>query len=204
MADYLSDVEVERIFLLAQHCAQENQSISLKGVDGTARQLAITAFFLAHEHHTSILNLLVENRLGSALALLRPCFEALARGLWLLRGASKEHVARFVDGQGTSVEVMLRALKKGGDAHGDGFLADTWELSKSSLHQYTHCSFQLLIRRFPVELSEKVITSGEIAGAIRFATGTAMLATLELARIDNNAKLGQIASQTLALLYPDV
>jgi hypothetical protein len=170
----------------------------------TARQLAITAFFVVHEHHGAILDLLMENRLGPALALLRPCFEALACGLWLLRGASAEQVERYVDGRITlKIEAMLKSLKRGPDANEDAFLAETWDLSEKSLHQYTHCSYQLLVRRFPDELTDDPVTPSEIADVIRFASATAMLATFELARIGRDLELSRTALRALALLYPD-
>ncbi|RAN82087.1 hypothetical protein B5P43_10435 [Bacillus sp. SRB_336] len=187
----------------ATRCASLHASLELEAEADSTGHMAITAFYLAHEHHGAILELLESGRLGSALALLRPCFEALMIGLWLQRGATEQQIEKYVEqGITPNVEMMLRNLRKSPTTEEDAFLAETWELSKGSLHRYTHCSFQLLARRSNGALTDEEISEDEIANFIRFATGTALLATVELARIGSSKELENVAMRYLAQLYP--
>lgn len=55
-----------------------------------------TLYHLAFEHAASILLLVHESHNGSALALLRPAYDALLRGVWLAYGASDACIERLV------------------------------------------------------------------------------------------------------------
>lgn len=71
-----------------------------------------------------------------------------------------------------------------------------------ALHQFTHISYQLLARRAPHEELEAVKDLEEVGDAIRFASGTALLATVELARMANLAAIERHANRLLASWYP--
>ncbi|WP_425519495.1 DUF6988 family protein [Xanthomonas arboricola] len=45
--------------------------------------MAVTAFTVVHEHQRACCQLTYSGLLGSAMALMRPSFEAFVRGLWL-------------------------------------------------------------------------------------------------------------------------
>ena len=203
---YLADESVQRMMSLGMACARWNverlPEISIERKENVG--LVLTAFSLAHEHHDAILALVHTGRLGPALALLRPCFEALVRGLWLLRGASKEQIERYIAGKDSlKIEALLSGVAKGPNGAEDMFLRDTWDKSKDSLHQYTHVSFQLLARRMSQELMEEAVSAIEVADAIRFATATAALASVEVARLGNCREAEQQALRFLGLLYPE-
>lgn len=192
---------------LAWACAQFNEEAFGGGVAfpevGGRQALAITAFFLTHENHGSVLHLFLAGREGSALAMLRPCFESLVRGIWLLRGSNDEQLRLFCEGRDSKkVEALLKDLRKGPQASEDAFLAETWAKSERSLHQFTHISYQLLARRAPEEELEAAKDHEEVGDAVRFASGTAMLATIELARMAKLPDMARRASNLLALLFP--
>lgn len=164
--------------------------------------VAYAAFEQAHEHHSSIVSLVTDCRLGSAFALIRPCFEALVRGIWLLRVAKSEQFDLFVEGKDSRpVEKLLTAIKAGPSREEYRFLAETWERSERSLHQYTHVSFQLLARRMDGQVICGELTE-EIADAVRFASATSMLASVEIARMGNSKHLENEAMKLLGYLYP--
>lgn len=204
--DYLRDTGVQKIMSLAAACGQWNRDrLSDLQIGGeTPTHVATAAFDLTHEHHGAIMDLLIDGRLGSAFALLRPCFEALVRGLWLVRGSDAAQFQHFEDGRDSkTVEQLLGDIKRRAKIESaDAFLLETWELSKKSLHQYTHTSYQLLVRRMDAELLETLPPHSEVADAIRFATATAMLASVEIAKQGKSTALEQEALRFLGLLYP--
>jgi hypothetical protein len=206
LPDYFREIGTQKMLLQGKCCAEFNQGISFSVVESeTAQELAIAAFFVTHEHHSSILDLLINNRLGSALALLRPCVEALVCGLWLLRGATQENLVRFVEQNITPpIESMFTGLRKNPDVQSDAFLEKTWHVSKQSLHRYTHCSYQLLARRAATTPGAAVMTPDEVVDAIRFASSAAMLATVELADLGGDLVLRDAALRLLTELHQGV
>lgn len=204
--EYLQDAGVEKVMKLAAACGQWNRDrltdLSIGGE--TPIHVATAAFDLTHEHHGSVMDLLIDGRLGSALALLRPCFEALVRGLWLVRGSDTAQFQNFEEGRDSkTVEQLLGDIKRKAKAGSeDTFLLETWKLSKDSLHQYTHTSYQLLVRRMGEDLLETPVPHSEVEDAVRFATATAMLASIEIAKLGKSAQLEKEALRFLGLLYP--
>ena len=202
---YLLEPGVDRAMQLAVICGGWNSDrLTTLEIGGeTPVHVAVTALGLTHEHHGSILSLLADGRLGSALAMLRPCFESLVRGLWLLRGCDSAQYQHFEVGRDSkTIEQLLADLKRRSPEADDAFLLETWELSKRSLHQYTHTSFQLLVRRMDEELLESAPAHTEVADAIRFATATAMLASVEIAKLGQDQALEREALRFLGMLYP--
>lgn len=204
---YMETPETAEKIRLGLACAEFNEEAFGDGVEfpatGERQVLAIAAFFLTHEHHGAILHLFLSGRAGSALAMLRPCFESMARGVWLLRGASDEQVGLFREGRDSKkVEGLLKDLRKGPHALEDAFLSETWAKSERSLHQFTHTSYQLLVRRAPEEEVQVTMDPEEVGEAIRFASGTALLATTELARMANLTDVERRASRLLASWHP--
>lgn len=202
---YFREPEVDRAMQLAVVCGRWNsERLTDLVIGGDAPvHMAETALGLTHEHHGSILNLLIDGRLGSALAMLRPCFESLVRGLWLLRGCNAAQYEHFEAGRDSkTVEQLLGDLKRKPTGAEDAFLFETWQLSKQSLHQYTHVSYQLLVRRMDEDLLENAPPHTEVADAIRFATATAMLASVEIAKLGRDKAIEKEALRFLAMLYP--
>lgn len=199
--------EISKSMGLALACAAFNEDTFGNGIEfpeiGEREVLAIAAFFLTHEHHGAILQLFLAGREGSALAMLRPCFETMARGVWLLRGATDEQLEFFCNGRDSKkVEGLLKDLSKGPSALDDAFLSETWVKSERSLHQFTHTSYQLLVRRAPEEELPVSKDPEEVGDAVRFASGTALLATIELARMANLPNVERQASKLLSAWYP--
>lgn len=204
LPEYLIGANVFPIWEFATHCAIWNGDV-FAGIDigGEARtHIAAAAFGLVHEHHGAVLHLLMDRRLGSALAMLRPCFETYVRGLWLVRGCDDAQFQHFVSGQDTKpVERLLTEITRKPDSVEDHFLHETWERSKTSLHMYTHTSFQLLLRRMDEHMVEESLQPEEVVNAIQFATATAMLASVELAKLATHVQHERRALRLLQRLY---
>lgn len=74
--------------------AVAKDAIDKSSWDPTPRLKLSSALFLtAFEHATSILILVRESHVGSALALMRPAHEALRRGVWLAYAATDRRIA---------------------------------------------------------------------------------------------------------------
>ena len=102
-----------------------------------ARRLGLSLLHLSIEHYQA-LHVLCENRLtGSAMAILRPQYEAMIRGTWLVTCASERDVVRFMKGNPPSAGDIVRALESH-ERHGTGTLdrlhAGLWK----HLHDFTH------------------------------------------------------------------
>ena len=167
------------------------------------KHLAIGALFLTHEHHNAVVSLYDAGLSGAALAMLRPCFEALARGLWLVRGRDEQQLARFMAGHDTlQVEQLLKQIRKWPGGERGAFLQTSWAESERFLHQFTHVSYQLLVRRTPWESHPAADGVSEAARAQAFAAGAALLATIELARLVGSVDLVRRASNLLQAIYP--
>lgn len=190
---------------LASACTEFNRTEFRKGVDfqyvGKREHLAITSFFLTHEHNAAISLLNRSGLEGASLAMLRPCFEALVRGIWILRASSDEQVENFCMGRDSKkVETLLKDIRT--HSPEDAFLEQTWLKSEDSLHPFTHVSYQLLARRSADEAIAPFIDPTETARALAFAAGTSMLATVELAQLAGQIDLRRRALSMLAALYP--
>jgi hypothetical protein len=203
---YLQDFGYQEIMRLAATCATWNNE-KLFGVSipsGRRSQAAACAFLITHEHHLSTITLFKAGMYSSAFALLRACFEALIRGIWLVRAASDGQVAHYFDGKDSKkVEGLLRDIKRAPTGKEDAFLSDTWEASEKSLHRFTHVSYQLLLRRLNTELVEEGMQPEEVISAVRFATGCALLASMEIAKLGGANDLESHAQRLLGILYPD-
>ena len=203
-AKYLDDASVQDILRMAVACAAwgDANMVGLEINTDGVNLLAATAFGIVHEHHGAIVSLLLAGRLGSGLALLRPTFEALVRGIWLLRGSKDTQIELYLAGKDSKkIEGLLKDLRKGPQSAEDAFLQATWTKSERSLHQFTHVSHQMLIRRWSFDV-ETAMPMTEVVDAIKFATGAALLASIELARLALHLGLEQHAMRLLSVLYP--
>ena len=203
---YLSVPFVSEQLKLASVCADFNSLVFGSGTDPLDMEeregLAVICFHLCHDHHRAIFRLFQEGHLVSGFAMMRPCFEALARGIWLLRGSSDAQLMHYADGRDTKrVEQLLGDIAK--SSKEDKFLLETWRRSEKSLHKFTHVSYQLLVRRAPESHLDGPRDNTEVAHAMRFCSVTAMLASLELARGFGRKDVEQQAVRLWGMLYPD-
>lgn len=138
--------------------------------------MAVVAFLVVHEHHASVLNLVRAGLMASAMALMRPAFEAYVRGIWLSI-ADDQQLAQFQRGeQSSDPEKLIKACIKHAKKDRYADLLDTWKQSKNSLHGFVHNSYQSLIRRSGVI----DIPDDEVVGLVKFSTGLALHASLEI------------------------
>jgi len=158
--------------------------------------LASGSFRLCHEHHHAIMQLIESGHAGSAFALLRPCFEALSRGIWCRDRAGLDAIEHFKSGQDTKPpDRLLREGSAPSNKQRVEHLKKLWKVSKSALHGYTHGGYRLILDRHDANSMPSLI----VARAIRFATQTALMSTYEIAVTFGNAE--NIARDALLRIY---
>jgi len=171
---YMADPDVQRALLLAELAAGwaiKELGIPMRGTQPD--HLAVTAFWVTHEHHASVIHLTKFGHMASAHALMRPAFESYVRGLWLTCADDKqlEHYQKGHDSADPERMIRLLIERTGDDQFTD--LLDTWMESKKSLHGFTHHKFQSLVRRS----GEIDIPHSEVVNMLRFSTGMALHAS---------------------------
>lgn len=138
----------------------------------------ITAFqcgLLSLEHAVSALVLFKQGLFSSAIALTRPQFESLVRGIWLLHAASENWVAKLSEpltmesakraNEGEGLAEMLKQLEASPDAPAGivAQLREFKELAWKAMSSYTHGGLHPLSRTmngYPAQLIYDVIRNG--------------------------------------------
>lgn len=123
--------------------------------------------------------LLVENqKIGSALALQRPLFEAFSLGHWLSYWASDNEVDDFAEGRRRpSLEFLRRALvngNPGGPSHAG------MQRLVSRMHDLTHGGIGHLVLRMSASRLGPCYSAEQIVIAMNVASWTAGMAALDL------------------------
>lgn len=155
------------------------RAIEGKPVDKVRRKLlAGSAFQLATEHHHSMILLVENQKIGSALALQRPLFEAFSLGHWLSYWASDDEVDDFAEGRRKpSLEFLRRALvdgNPGGPSHAD------MQRLVSRMHDLTHGGIGHLVLRMGATRLGPCYSAEQIVVALDVASWTAGMAALDL------------------------
>jgi hypothetical protein len=141
------------------------------------KDMGVTAFGLALEHHASILQLVKSGNVGSAAALSRPLFETFVRGLWLIKIDDPQKLKNFEDDRDSrDPEKLIKDLIDidGSKKYAD--LLNSWVLSKKALHSFVHSRFEAIFRRSNQYQPE----AEDIVSMLGFSTGVAVNAVLEL------------------------
>lgn len=144
----------------------------------------ITAFqsgLLSLEHAVSALVLFEQGLFSSAIALTRPQFESLVRGVWLLHAASENWVTKLSEpltmesakraNEGEGLAEMLKQLEANPDAPA-GIVAQLREFKEvawKAMSSYTHGGLHPLSRTmsgYPAQLIYDVIRNGNAVVAL--------------------------------------
>lgn len=182
--DYLADEGVRSAFALAETVGGWVEAAFGDGItlNVSGREtIAVAADFVVFEHHASVVMLTKINHQASAHALLRPSFEALARGLWVTR-AELDQLEHFQNGQHSAdpAKLLRTVMEKHPErkTYYEGLL-ETWEGSKDTLHAYTHHRFQSLVRRS----GEVQVDATEVMNMLRFSSAICIEAASALVNI---------------------
>lgn len=142
---------------------------------------AFQSGLLSLEHAVSALLLFEQGLFSSAIALTRPQFESLVRGIWLLHAASENWVTKLSEpltmesakraNEGESLAEMLKQLEANPDAPA-GIVAQLREFKEvawKAMSSYTHGGLHPLSRTmngYPAQLIYDVIRNGNAVVAL--------------------------------------
>ena len=151
--------------------------------DSLRARIAGGCFHTVIEHHHAIRTLVHSGLYGSALALIRPTFEAFVRGLWVARVAEDGEVERLTKDKFPPFGEMIEAIEATGKA-GDGQLSrlktDHWK----HLCSLTHTGAgQIIGRLTPNGLGGDGFTDEEIVAALAWADCLAIQVVRSLGRL---------------------
>jgi hypothetical protein len=152
-------------------------------------QLAAGCLHMAIEHGQAIVVLVHERLYGSALALVRPLFEAFVRGLWLNHAASDAAVDDAGQDQFPSIGVMIAALEAGKlpTQSLSSIKADYWKL----LCSFTHTGYRQIDARLGSTGLDSNYKNEEITAALGWADGISLMCMVQFAGLiedDETAK----------------
>lgn len=155
------------------------------------RRVTITLAYcnLALDHHTAII-LLLRNRLyGSALALVRPVFEAMLRAHWVVGCAKHAEVDQLAEDH--DFDIMSRADPDRIDAtfQADGFFRQAKTDAWKAMNAYTHSGLPQLVRQFSGTRVEASYSEPDVLEGLRASTASVLLLGYLLANLTarNNA-----------------
>lgn len=157
--------------------------------DSDRSRLAGGCIDMAMEHHKAIVTLIAARLHGSAMALIRPTFEAYVRGAWLHQSATDADLDKFkTDKLDKSFEVLITDLEKL-EAFECGVLLKAKEAAWARMCDFAHTGVEQVIRRNKVASIEPNYDEGELEEALGFADAIGAMCAIEIAHLASNVTL---------------
>ena len=148
------------------------------GVEATlnrAERLAVASLNLCLDHREATSLLAAHGARSSAFAMMRPVFEACARGCWLGFVASEQQIDAMVAGRlSTKLDAMVRAVEKKEPAL--KMLLSIASTFKDHLDDFTHGSGSQLARWYSHAALAPRHTATEIIDVLRFIDTIGLIA----------------------------
>ena len=144
------------------NCNAKVDALAIKSNDRIRVSAAL--FHLSLEHYGSIHFLTVNERSGSAFALLRPQFEAHVRGLWYQRCASNHQLALFInDKEPPGITKLISDIEKNPEFNQGALKSlkdDIWKILCGFTHGgYIQASWRITPDEIKVNFNEQHLVS---------------------------------------------
>ena len=168
-----------RAVAVANSFASELDGVELPASD--RMRAAGAAWWVALEHHSSIILLMHREKHASAFALLRPEIEAYLRGLWLSASATDAELTGFLSGDNApGAEKLARRLEAEGifDA---GSLSSIQKQIWGAICDYTHTGSRQIIRHLTDSSIEPAHESDELVELLTAANAWALMSSVGVA-----------------------
>lgn len=159
-------------------------------------RLAGSSLDIALDHHKAVVILISRYLHGSALAIIRPQFEAYVRGVWLHECANDSQIEAFQKGHVPDFTRLIADVEKL-DVFQSGTLGRMKVRFWKAMCDFTHTGFLHLSRRHTELTIEANYDEGELIEALHIADIMALLSAIEIARI---AKANNVANELLGIL----
>jgi hypothetical protein len=155
--------------------------------DDKRAQLSCACWSVTVEHSMAIVVLVHESLFGSALALIRPMFEAYVRGTWLKHAASDDDVDRAGRDQfPNDFDRLVTELEKTGHA-----FSNLKQQSWKQLCSFTHTGYRQIGARLSAEGIGSYYSNEEITEALLWADIITLNAVLAFANLRHDEPLIQ-------------
>lgn len=169
----------------------DGQISGLKISNDIRTRIAVGCLDMVHEHQRAIVELVIKQLYGSALALMRPQFDSLVRGIWFHRCASDEDLVLFQkDKLDKKIRIQISDIEKI-DSFSVRFLSITRQKTWDALCSYTHSGFlQITRRNKPNEIGPNYKPE-ELVDALDYSGVFGLLALMESAYLTNNEMIAR-------------
>lgn len=163
------------------HVSVQTHVGNLNPFEDSRSLVSFQAGLLSLEHATAAFVLINSNLLPSAYALMRPQYESLVRGIWLLHAASDSWVEKFGEpltletarraNEGPMLAEMLKGLEASSTAPQGivGQLKEYRDVTLKALNSYAHGGLHPLARTvsgYPAQLSYDVVRNSNAVVAL--------------------------------------
>lgn len=184
---------VKKSFILTDWVASCLNGLTIEGLRNNKRlQMAMGCQHLAIEHSQAIITL-VDNELhGSALALQRPLFEAVVRGVWLRYTATSHEVDEAAKGMFPDFQTMTSNSPKSTNQSHDPPLQVLKQRWWSRLCSYTHGGPEQFLARLDHTGVRASYPNGQVLEAMRWSDIGQLFAGIQMAAAAKNEPLTQL------------
>ena len=179
--------EIDEAKGLANWIAGEVDGLDLPG--GRRAHLAGACLSVALDHHSGIIALIEDRHHPSAVALIRPLFEAYIRGSWLAFVATDEQVEAFAKGkEPPRLAEMIEGLERQ-DRFNVGVLSQVKQQTWGRMCDFTHTGALQVAQNMTESTVERAYVDDELEDVLGAANGWALLVSISLAGIAQDEPL---------------
>ena len=155
-------------------------------------QLAMACQHLAIEHAQAIICLIDHELHGSALALQRPMFEAIIRGVWLRYSATDKQVDRAAEGEFPIPDKMVRISPRAKDRSDAPPLKDLKNIWWNQMCGYTHGGTEQIFARLGSSGIRANYQFNEVIAALRWSDMIQLYSGVEIVDAARDDALAQM------------
>jgi len=151
-------------------------------------RISISLLHLSLEHCMGVVSLIEQNILGSALALLRPQFEAYVNGVWIKWCANEKQIGLYKKGETPYFQVRVDAIEKL-DGYALKALSKIKKENWDIFCDFTHGGFHQVRLRNTKDGISYNFPPGYIENAVTSSVAFSLSAGVALAKIIDNDEL---------------
>jgi len=156
-------------------------------------------FDVALEHQAAIAKLGESKLYGSALAMVRVLFEAVARGIWLMRCATDSELEAFKGDRLHKTFAQILAAVESSIGNPEQTLSNLKLKSWGAMNSFTHTGFMQITRRHGHGWSGSNYSDDDIYKGMSCAAALGLLAAIELCTLAHRDDLGQLVLGRMTL-----
>ena len=173
--------------------------VGLPILPGDRDRISVSLLHLSLEHCNGIIPLIEQNIFGSALALMRPQFEAYVNGVWIKHCANDKQIESFKNGSTPIFQERINAIEKL-EGYDQKTLSAIKEENWKIFCDFTHGGFRQVMTRNTKDGISYNFPSGYIANAVKATVVFSLSASVALAQIVGDKDL----DSKLLMLYKKI